>query len=535
MIAEYHAGGAASIRGSGDAKMNGSSYNNEYDSTTGGTMDRCLFLDDRFIARLDGVRREPHSAVRYAENPLLTRRYPWEGARLQLYGRSIIYNRELERFQMFYMAQPNPGHWPNVTVGGQRKVGLVTLPAYAESDDGIKWERPLGFGERFEETTATNLLDVHDGTSFEAGVLYDPIDPDPNRRLKALIWDQHFDLPCDGTLRYEPAGKGYNKMIIDSGGKVVYEQIYDDWGMRVAFSRDGRHWEKRPGWVLPCYSDTGQSPIYDPRIGRYVAFGRFNRAPLPYGDAEFVIGRSVARIESEDFEHWSYPELILGADNRDPEAFQINSMPADLYEGLYVGLLETDIRRPGVQHAERMGMQLAVSRDGRHWTRVADRFVFLGRQEDPEAWDQGAPTDWVRPATGLHVVDNQVRFYYNSGPLTDGCSGIGMAFWRRDGFVSITADADGGELLTRSFIVDGERLHLNVDATRGNVSVELCDHQGRSSRAGPPTGRSKPVGGDCPDVTVDWQGGGNLRELMGRPITLRIRLENAHLYSFWTE
>ena len=502
-------------------------------------MDRCLFLDDGHIARLNGVRREPHAAERYPGNPLLTKQYPWEGARLQLYGSSVVYNAELERFQMFYMAQPLQGHWPNVTVGGKRKIGHVTLPAYAESTDGLDWQRPLDGGLTYEDVVETNLLDLEDGTSFEPGILYDAHDPDPDRRLKALVWDQHFDLPAPGELRYERANDGTRKMILDDGGKVVYEQIYDDWGMRVAFSRDGRHWQKRPGWVLPCYSDTGQSPLYDPRLGRYVAFGRFNHARLPDGAGDFYVGRGVARMESEDFEQWSFPEHVLGADDQDPEGFQINSMPADIYEGLYLGLLETDVR------PKRLGMQLAVSRDGRDWTRVADRFVFLGQQEDPDAWDQAAPTDWVRPATGLHTVGDEVRFYYNAGPLTDGCYGIGMARWRRDGFVSLTAGSDGGEVVTRSFLVDGPALHLNLDAA-GEVRVKICDLQGhpldvtpqasmyRELASAPSTDWSAPINGDHVDAVVGWPGGADLRGLRGRLITLRLQLRDARLYSFWT-
>jgi hypothetical protein len=505
-------------------------------------MHRSLFLDDEHVARLDGVVRKPHRPTRFAGNPLLTAQRPWERARLQLYGRSVLFNAELGRFQMFYMAQPNQRHWPNVSVGGQRKVGWVTLPALAESSDGVNWERVDGLGVSFEDVAETNLLDLHEGTSFEPGLLYDPGDPDPERRLKALVWDQHFDLPVDGEVRFEKLADGKRKILIDADGAVAYEQAYNDWGMRVAFSRDGRSWQKRPGWVLPCYSDTGQSPLFDPQLDRYVAFGRFNLATLAGGE-QFYAGRGVSRIESKDFEQWSGPEYVLGADHQDPEDFQINSMPVDLYEGRYVGLLETDIRRQDGHH-ERLGMQLAVSSDGRQWQRVADRFVFVGPPEDPSAWDQAAPTDWIRPASGLLTVAGQVRFYYNAGPLDNSCYGIGMAYWRQDGFVSLTADRAGGELLTRTFVVDGAKLHLNLDATDGEATVEICDLQGRSlaadaprrwsADATAPSGWSQRITGDHLDTVVRWPDANDLDALRGRPVALRIRLQHAQLYSFWT-
>ena len=96
------------------------------------------------------------------------------------------------------------------------------------------------------------------------------------------------------------------------------------------------------------------------------------------------MGRSVSRVESKDFFNWSDPELVLAADHEDPESFQINSMPVDLYEGLFLGLIEAD-QRP--------------SRDGRQWTRVADRAAFLEPGEEG-GWDDYG-TESVRPATGL--------------------------------------------------------------------------------------------------------------------------------------
>src|SRR6185437_5716595 len=124
---------------------------------------------------------------------------------------------------------------------------------------------------------------------------------------------------------------------------IIYEQPYDDWGIDVAFSPDGIHWTRHGNqYVLTCYSDTGQSALYDPLLKKYVAFGRFNLSPLPTGGLLWC-ARNVARIESEDFIHWTTPELVVCADERDPQSLQINSMPTDLYEGLYIGLMELDV------------------------------------------------------------------------------------------------------------------------------------------------------------------------------------------------
>jgi len=132
-----------------------------------GKMDRCLFLDDWHIARMEGLARCAHPAKRYEGNPVMVKELPWEKMRLQLYGRCIVYNNERQRFQLFYIAQPTSSHYPNLQVGESAKVGYVTLPAYAESEDGIHWERPLQSDLSFEEHYLTNILDLHEGQRFD--------------------------------------------------------------------------------------------------------------------------------------------------------------------------------------------------------------------------------------------------------------------------------------------------------------------------------------------------------------------------------
>ena len=500
-------------------------------------MNRCLFLDDWHISATVGLERRAHPARRYSGNPIMRKQFPWEAARLQLYGHCIVYNPESKRYQMFYISMPRASHYPNVKIGSDTRVGFVTLPSYAESQDGIHWERPLRRDVSFEGVQETNILDLYDGQSFEAAILWDRQDPDPRRRYKAFVWDQHYDMPVAGKLNYVRTPSGTIQQILDPQGKVLHEQRYTNWGIRVAFSADGIRWRKHPGWVIPCYSDTGQSVLYDEASRKYMAFGRFNRATFTSADvtygkktgAAFNIGRNVARVESDDFIHWSEPELVLSADPGDPESFQINSMPVDRYEGIYLGLLEVDTR----PHPDsKLPLQLAASRDGRLWTRVANRAPFI-EAVPPGSWDETSPTAWIRPVGGLFTVGDQVRMYYCAGTKADSVGGVGMATWRRDGFVSMYADGAGGELLTRPFLADGPNLHLNVDASRGEVKVRVCDLQGKPYPEWKVSRPSAPVHGDLLDGVVPWPDS-DLADRVGKPITLRIEMHNADLYAFWT-
>jgi hypothetical protein len=508
---------------------------------------RCLFLDSSHIDRMDGLKLVGHPARRYEGNPLFEKKFPWERTRMQLYGRSILYNSERKLYQMYYLAQPNPTHYPNVRVGGIPKVGSVTLPAYAESTDGIHWERPLRKGRAFEDIAETNLLDINFGQSFEPSMMWDPHDPDSSRRYKAFVWDQKYQLPLPGKLDYRraapslafPRGLIISQLIRDESGKIVYEGPYNDYGIMVAFSPDGLHWRKHPEWVFRCYSDTGQSVLYDPRRGKYVAYGRFNQQK---DSPAFYIGRNVARVESSDFIHWSEPELVLAGDSEDPDSLQINSMPVDEYEGVYIGILELDVR-PLPNPAR--PIQLATSRDGRHWTRVANRRPFI---EEPRAgaWDAGegavydraggndrsSPSGFIRPATGLFTVGGQVRMYYSNTSGRDVFGGVGMATWRRDGFVSLHADGEG-ELLTRAFIPTGSDLYLNIDASLGYATVRVCDFQGQPLRGWKIDEPSAQIRGDQFQARVQWNDS-DFGQRVGKATTLRISLQNADLYSYWT-
>jgi hypothetical protein len=123
--------------------------------------------------------------------------------------------------------------------------------------------------------------------------------------------------------------------------------------------------------------------------------------------------------------------------------------------------------------------------------------------------------------------------YYSNTSGKDPLGGVGMASWRRDGFVSLHGGASGGELLTRAFIPTSAELHLNVDASGGEASVQVCDFQGRPLKGWKIEKPSEPIRGDHLDTVARWQDS-DFAQRVGKATTLRIQLRNADLYSFWT-
>jgi hypothetical protein len=525
-------------------------------------MARHLFLDNRYIASLEGPAVRAHEGVKHPDNPLLEREYPWEASRLQIGGQSVIYDPARKMFRMYYMGSAGP-RWPWIKLNGRDMPGHSTIHSYAESDDGVHWHRPMISQRSFNDIAETNIFDIFRGQSGErCGVLYDAHEPDPNRRYKMLAWDQKAQPLPDGEM-LNMDGK---VIVKDKDGRIIAEDTYNTldnhWGVEYAYSADGTHWTRyADGPVITCYNDTGTSLIYDEHLRRYVAFGRFNggdtftATDVTFANrtgTAFNIGRNVARVESDDCIHWSEPELVIPADRDDPQSLQIDAMVTAMYEGMYVGIMECDRRPYPDSH---LPIQIAASHDGRQWTRVADRFAFIRIGED-DAWDCRA----VRPGGGPICFGDKVMAYYSGCGHEGGVRGVGLVTWRRDGFVSIYADAEGGELLTRPFIPAGPEIHLNIDASDGEAIVRVCDSQGEpyegwskryaglaDNTINPQTNvndrpddgwnvsrPSQPIRGDHLDTVVQWPDSDMIHRV-GKPISLRVQMRNADLYSFWTE
>lgn len=452
---------------------------------------RQLFLDDYVVGCVEGLERVVNQPTRYADNPIITGDHPWERRSVQLYG-TVLYDEALSRFRMWYLCIPG-GEAP-VQVGDHLRVPYTTLTAYAESRDGFHWEKPTLGQVSFQGSTVNNLLAIGRDNTEGIAILEEPRDPDPTRRFKALYWE-HTVLP-DGVL-------------LDTSAHAD--------GLWVSFSPDGLRWANHPGNpVIEVGSDTAQTVVYDPGLQRYVAFGRFG------------FGRRVARAESPDFVHWTPPEPVLECDEADGPNTQFYGIQVDRYEGFYLGMLW--VFREGGDGC--IDTQLGVSRDGRHWERVAHRQTFLPLGE-PGGWEDGM----VRSVARIIPCGDTLFIYYCgvNGPHRPGVvrkspPAIGVATLRRDGFVSLDAGPEQGVLVTKPLIVPPGRLEVNADA-QGGLVVEVLDEAG-TELPGLSWRECRAVRGDACNHEVRWAHS-DLTHRRGQAIRLRFVLRQAKLYSFW--
>jgi hypothetical protein len=115
-----------------------------------------------------------------------------------------------------------------------------------------------------------------------------------------------------------------------------------------------------------------------------------------------------------------------------------------------------------------------------------------------------------------------VQLYYTGDCAThggtDNACAIGQAWWPRDRFVGLAAGPDGGTVELRPRLAQGW-LHLNADAGRGEIAVELAG-----------TGQHLQVRGDALDHPLQIPACCH-----GRPVSVRLHLTDAEVFSLWWE
>jgi len=439
---------------------------------------RQLFLDDWIIQKMDNVERRLERPEKYAGNPVLRTDKPWDAGRLELIN-APIWDAEERKLKLFYM-----GAALSDEPGRHHEARFRSL--YAESAEGGRtWTKPdLGLVE-FAGHKSNNIVPGSGGYIF-----LDEWDADPTRRYKAF-------------------GNGYH----------------------AALSSDGFHWRPLPlKPAMEVSSDTDHAIFWDGCIGRYVSYVRMRETP-PGGESG---RRAVGRVESSDFEGWSPPELVFG----DPQ-WHVYSMGVTPYEGIYIGTpwFYWEGSKDPDRHDPVISPGIAVSRDAWAWRMLTDPRT---KEEYIRTGPPGSSDDrQVRMVSRLIVLDDEILFFYgqNADPhdtgvmRTEGC----LATLRLDGFMPVVAGEKTGRLLTKPFMLEGDKVYLNAACeVNGSITVAVLDEAGRPV-PGLMHEQCQPVRGDSVKLPVRWQGEAALAQQRAKTIRLEFALAKARLYSFWCE
>jgi hypothetical protein len=460
-----------------------------------------VFLDGFFLEIQENVRLTMHKPYRDGQI-LLQSDQPWEMDPAGVVERIGIYSCVLKEDGIVRL-------WYDCRRGEADKEIRV---CYAESEDGIHFRKP-----------ALGLHKV-DGSKENNVVLPGP------RIAGAAVW---LDPNASPERRYKTQTK-----------------VYPSSKLEMHSSPDGIHWEL---FAIPevGHIDTQNIILWEPSIEKYLFFTRlwaFDNDPIKRY-------RTVRRLESTDLITWNNEIIVMEPDARDWGIHErVQDRPAvDFYGGGVFRYEEADRayfmfaqstwawmdwEEEGLGPAT-IDVQLAVSRDLEHFTRVGDRGPFLGlgpegRFDSRFIWAMPNPVRMDDEIWIYYVASNRDHSPSNKldPAASKDLSGIGRAVLRLDGFVSVDGGYQGGSFTTPLMRFQGNALELNVDAAGGGaVWVEILDKDGD-----PIEGYSKddalPIARNSVRMAVAWKGDGDLSALAGIPIRLRFHLTNASLYAF---
>jgi hypothetical protein len=456
---------------------------------------RELFVDEFLLARRNGVELKLHAPT--LREVVLVHDQPWEGTGC---GYHRIF-RDGDRWRMYYVGSDLTNE------DATKFVSHPIVACYAESTDGLQWHRPnLGLIE-FKGSKDNNI-----------------------------IWNS------PGLDNFTP----FKDANPDCRSEERYKSVYNmQGGLGALKSADGIHWSPLTDGPIITQGrfDSQNNAFWDPARKHYWCYLR-----------DFHNGiRDIRVATSTDFRTWSAPQLLKFVDSPDE---QLYTNQVELYERaphIFIGFPTRYLERawspsfdalPDREHRQRRAKislrygtavtdgLFMTSRDGRTFHRWGEAFLRPG-PERKHNWTYGdgyqhlgliktasADPD-APPELSLYVIEDNWKRATRLRRYT----------LRIDGFVSLHARQKPGEVTTRPIVFQGKRLTLNfATSAAGSVRAELQDASG-AALPGFALADCDEIFGDTLERTVSWKGQSDVSSLAGKPVSLRLVLSDADVYS----
>ena len=345
------------------------------------------FIEKHNIAwRVELAQEEP-------SNPIMETMFPWESACVFSHG-TIMLDPTDGLWKAWYIAVPEHKFSPSA----ERRL------CYAESKDGLNWDRPLLDLHSYGDHAQTNiLLSIESGGPCQhASVIVHP-DAEPSRRYEMFImrlpgWEcgynvvEGFPLPED---RATHAKKDKDETVFGVG---LYRYT----------SADGKLWEP---WVALDVESSDSGWVSQLADGTYVMYHKIAIPALPGGVIPYDVAAGRCRImmrrTSLDGTNWSPAELTMTPDWQDAQDTQFMELSPFPQKGGDIGLVS-------IYHLlnQTVDIQFAGSRDGKSWWRP-DRRPCLPLRP---LGDTGGGMVW--PMHPLIQHEGRIYLYYA------GCEGV---------------------------------------------------------------------------------------------------------------
>lgn len=428
-----------------------------------------LVTDQAVVETLSGSARLQVQSPQPQDVVLVTDQ-PWEGNTCAYY--TIFQDGDL--YRMYYRGS----HFDEST----KKSGHPEVVCYAESSDGRTWKKPqLGLVE-FDGSKQNNIIWNGVGSHNFAPF----IDTNPD---------------CPAEARYKALGSGRRG---------------DQHGLYAFQSADGIRWSlitENPVITKGAF-DSQNLAFWDPEIGMYREYHRGFKNRV----------RDIMLTTSKDFLTWSEPVFLNYPDAPVQHLYTNTIRPYFRAPHLLIGFPARYI----AEENHRVEPVFLSSRDGLNFRRFLDPVI---SQDAPEDRRGNRSNYMAHGLLELPGEDGKLSVYATEAYYTGPDSRLRRFTFRRDGFIALTADADGGTAITRPLTFTGNDLYLNaVTADGGEVRVELQSADGQPL-PGFTAAVCQPVQGDHLSQRVVW-GNASPAGLAGKPVRVKFTLNNAQLYSW---
>ncbi len=420
---------------------------------------------------------------------------------------------------------------------------------YAESVDGEHWVRPnLGMID-FHGSKENNIIfDLETVKQFDfngfdnLSVFYDenPACPADEKYKMTCWWMGHAAL----IALFSADGIHFNKSRFmtddgefDSQNRAFFSEVH---GKYFSFFRGEHEPENESiGPIDFSYTDKDASALYDPET--FIL-----RAP---GKGTYRMMRDVRVMESEDFVHWSKPQLIEATGKpfqlynnvifpypRAPHlfiGFPLRYVERKAWTKNYDELCGREDRLERMKVMARFGLAVSdglfmCSRDGYRFEKY-DEALLPPPPENPEAFVYGDGTAFpalIEIPSKTPGADNEYMLILReSFRAPEGSYNKLVKYTiRLDGFVSLHAGGEEKTVVTKEFIYDGDALFANIaTSARGSAYFTLCH--------GDEEYTSVEVFGNAVHKRIRFEDDNAVTRLCGKPVTLKVALYDADLYA----
>ena len=446
---------------------------------------RELFGDHYLIDTLNDARLMLHEPR--DEGPVLKFDKLWEGA---FCGYATVI-KDGEKFRLYYRGLPEAG----------KDGSKIETTCYAESKDGIHWEKPnLGLfeinGTRENNVVLANAAPVtHNFSPF----LDTKPSVDLSQRFKAL----------GGT---------------EKSGLIAY------------ISADGIHWKKLQ--EEPVFSkgkfDSQNVSFWSESEQCYVCYFR------TWTGGGYEGFRTVSRTTSKDFVHWTDPIEMSFGDTPNEHLYTNQTHPYFRAPQIYVAIAARFM--PGRQVlTDEQALKLEVN--PKYFKDCSDAVFMTSRGKS--RYDRTFMESFIRPGIGLQNWVSRSNYpalnVVQTGPTemsiyvmrnyAQPTANLHRYSLRLDGFTSVYATYKGGEMTTKPFTFKGKKMLLNfATSAAGEIRVEIQNADGQPIPGYSLKESQKLIGNEIERIVL-WEQGEDVSKLAGTPIRLRFVMKDANLYA----